>query len=64
MASKGYHRVNNIIVVFRAINGTRRLYSNISQILLQYKTWGHYNKFDPTKSLGVYQNTTMWLYGA
>ena len=30
-----------------------RLYSNISQILLLYKTWGNYNKFDSMKSLGV-----------
>ena len=30
-----------------------RLYSNISQILLLYKTWGYYNKFDATKSLGA-----------
>ena len=30
-----------------------RLYSNISQILLLYKTWRYYNKFDSTKSLGV-----------
>ena len=30
-----------------------RLYSNISQILLLYKTWGCYNKFAFTKSLGV-----------
>ena len=29
------------------------MYSNISQILLLYKTWGFYNKFDSTKSLGV-----------
>ena len=30
------------------------MYSNISQILLLYKTWGYYNKFDSRKSLGVY----------
>ena len=30
-----------------------RLYNNISQILLQYKTWRYYSKFDFTKSLGV-----------
>ena len=30
-----------------------RLYGNIPQILLQYKTWRYYNKFDFTKSLGV-----------
>ena len=30
------------------------LYSNISQILLLYETWGYYNKFDSMKSLGVY----------
>ena len=29
------------------------LYSNISYFLLLYKTWGYYNKFDSTKSLGV-----------
>ena len=29
------------------------MYSNISQILLLYKTWGHYNKFEPSRSLGV-----------
>ena len=29
------------------------MYSNISQTLLLYKTWRYYNKFDPTKSLGV-----------
>ena len=29
------------------------MYSNISQILLLYKTWWYYNKFDSTKSLGV-----------
>ena len=28
------------------------MYSNISQILLQYKTWWYYKKFDSTKSLG------------
>ena len=31
-----------------------RLYSNISQILLLFKVWGYYNKFDSMKSLGVY----------
>ena len=31
-----------------------RLYSNISQILLLYKTWRHYNKFYSMKSLEVY----------
>ena len=31
-----------------------RLYSNISQILQLYKVWGHYNRFDSMKSLGVY----------
>ena len=31
-----------------------RLYNNISQILLLYKTWGYYNKFYSTKSLRVY----------
>ena len=30
-----------------------RLYSNISQILLLYKTWWYNNKFDSTKSLVV-----------
>ena len=30
-----------------------QLYSNISQILLLYKTWGYCNKFDTTKLLGV-----------
>ena len=30
-----------------------RLYSNISQILLLYKMWQYYNKFDSPKSLGV-----------
>ena len=29
------------------------MYGNISQILLLYKTWGYYNKFDSTKLLGV-----------
>ena len=29
------------------------MYSNISQILLLYKTWWYYNKFDSTKSLGI-----------
>ena len=28
--------------------------SNISQILLLYKTWGYYNKFDSTQSMGAY----------
>ena len=28
--------------------------SNISQMLLLYKTWRYYNKFDSTKPLGVY----------
>ena len=32
-----------------------RLYNNISQILLLYKTWGYHNKFYSTKSLGVNQ---------
>ena len=44
-----------------------RLYSNISQILLLYKTWRYYNKFDSTKSLGVHyrcENTTMRVNGA
>ena len=31
-----------------------RLYSHISQILMLYKTWGYYIKFDSTISLGVY----------
>ena len=31
-----------------------QLYSNISQILLLYQVWGYNNKFDFTKSLGVY----------
>ena len=30
-----------------------RLYTNISQILLLYKTWEYYNKFDSMKSFGV-----------
>ena len=30
-----------------------RLYSNISQIVLLYKTWGYYNKFESTKSWGL-----------
>ena len=30
-----------------------QLYSNISQILLLYKTWRYYSKFDSTKLLGV-----------
>ena len=30
-----------------------QLYSNMSQILLLYKTWGYYNKFESMKSLGV-----------
>ena len=29
------------------------MYSNISQMLLLYKTWRYYNKFDSTKPLGV-----------
>ena len=29
------------------------MYSNISQILLPYKTWRYYNKFDSPKSLGL-----------
>ena len=29
------------------------MYSNISQIMLLYKTWRYYNKFDSPKSLGV-----------
>ena len=44
------------------------LYSNISQILLLYKTWVYYNKFDSVKSLGgillMCQNTTMQVNGA
>ena len=31
-----------------------RLHSNILQILVLYKTGGYYNKFDSTKSLGMY----------
>ena len=31
-----------------------QLCSNISQILMLYKTWGHYNKFVSIKSLRVY----------
>ena len=30
-----------------------RLYSNISHILLLYRIWVHYNKFDLMKSLGL-----------
>ena len=30
------------------------MYTHISQLLLLYKTWRYYNKFDSTKSLGVY----------
>ena len=44
------------------------LYSNISQILLLYETWGHYNKFDCSKSFWVVllmcQNTAVQVYGA
>ena len=36
------------------ITPNHRLYCNISQILLLYKTWGSHHKFDCTKSLGVY----------
>ena len=35
------------------ISENRRLYTNIPQILLLYKTWAYYNKFDSTKSFGV-----------
>ena len=43
------------------------LYSNISHILLLYKTWGYYNKFDsmkPLLTLLMSQYTTMRVYGA
>ena len=42
--------------VYQLISRTTdcRLYSNISQILLQYKVWGYYYKFDTVKSLAVY----------
>ena len=30
------------------------MYSNISQTLLLYKTWGYFNKFDSTKPLGAF----------
>ena len=55
------------------LNGSRRvittncgLYSNISQILLLYKTWGYHNNFDFTRSSGAcydvskYHNAGIW----
>ena len=43
-----------------------RLYSKVSEIMLQYKTRGYYNKFDEIYGgiLLTCQNTTMRLYGA
>ena len=39
-----------------------RLYINISQILLLYKTWRYYSKFDSPKSLGIcYCSASCWL---
>ena len=43
------------------------MHSNISQILLLYKTWRYHNKFDSPKSLGgmllMCHNTTVRVYG-
>ena len=42
------------------------MYSNISQILLLYKTWGYYNEFDSAKPWGYvtdvpkYHNAGIW----
>ena len=42
------------------------LYSNISQILLLYKTWEYYNKFDTYEIIGditdvlKYHNAGIW----
>ena len=48
--------VNSPNNVYKLISRTTNcwLYSNISQILLLYKVWGFYYKFDSMKSLGVY----------
>ena len=45
----------------------RRLYSNISQILLLYKTWGYHNKFDYKILRGILlicHNIAMRVYEA
>ena len=44
-------RTTYIISYVRTTN--YRLYSNISQKCLLYKTWGFYNKFESMKSLGL-----------
>ena len=44
---------NTVNWLINVITTKCQLYSNISQILRLYKTWGYYNKFDSTKSLGV-----------
>ena len=40
-------------ISLRVITTHCRLYSNISQMLLLYKTWRYHNQFDSSKSLGV-----------
>ena len=56
----------NTVISSWVITTNCRLYSNISQILLLYKTWGYHNNFDSTRSSGYitdlskYHNAAMW----
>ena len=56
-SGKGWEKVGNFVLAREwqpCITTHCRLYSNISQILLLYKTWRYHNKFDSTKSLGLH----------
>ena len=56
---------NNVWAVSRTINC--RLGCNISQILLLYKVWGYYNKFDSMNDMSILpvcQNATVLVCGA
>ena len=49
--SPGDEQSEQRILAHKKKNPSNCLYSNASQILLLYKTWGYYNKFDSVKSL-------------
>ena len=40
-------------IIFPLAMSSLNMYNNISQILLPYKTWRYYNKFESMKSFGV-----------
>ena len=55
--------LHSIIFHFYIMTTNFRWYNNISQILMPYKTWVYYNKFDEIRG-GICQNTTTQVYGA